>query len=481
MNRKKPDGFPANFLWGGAFAACQSEGAWNIDGRGISVSDIQPIIDPNKRKNIKSEVGGTFAEIKRLAADTTSNFPKRYGIDFYHTYKSDLALLKELGLTCFRTSISWPRLFPTGEEDVPNERGLQFYDDLIDEIIKNGMEPIITISHYEMPLHLSLKYGGFSNKKVIDLFMKYAELVLRRYGKKVKYWIPFNQINLLYPCGFKSTGVYDDYSDHLLEAYYQAVHNQLVCSALCKKIALEVNPDILVGVMLSDKVMYPKTCKPEDLILTMKRNQMQYFCSDVGLRGLYPGYAWRYFEDNKIRINETEDELGLIAKYKMDYLSFSHYSTRIISAETCDMNSYTFELNPYLKPTPWEWRIDPLGFYNAISTYWDRYQVPILISENGFGAIDKVEDGKIHDDYRIAYFRDYIAQMKEAVKDGVEILAYCTWAPIDIISSSTSEMSKRYGFIYVDQDDYGNGTKERIKKDSFYWYKNVIESNGEDL
>ena len=475
-------GFPKNFLWGGASAACQMEGAWKENGKGITVSDVQMYSRDLDRSKWKSEGGGSLEDIRRFSLDHEHLYPKRWGIDFYHRYKEDLALLKEMGFQCYRTSIAWARIFPNGDDAQPNEAGLQYYDSLIDEIIKNGMEPIITISHYEMPLHLVFKYGGFANKALINIYLRYAQLLLQRYGDRVRYWIPFNQINLFYPCGFKSTGVTDEEDGKTLEKYYQAAHNQFVCCARLKKYASDHNMNVMIGTMVSDRILFPKTCNPEDMVLTQKRNRMQFFFPDVQLLGHYPQYAIHYFDCESIDVNATEEELEDIRKNTLDFLAFSHYATRVINHETCTMDSRQFEQNPYLQPTPWEWRMDPMGFYHNICEYADRYHMPLLIGENGFGALDEISpDGKIHDDYRIRYLRDYIAAMKEAVIDGAEIIAYCAWSPIDMISSSTSEMSKRYGFVYVDQDDFGQGTGKRIKKDSFEWYKQVIASNGENL
>lgn len=476
------NGFPKNFLWGGASAACQMEGAWQEAGKGITVSDVQMYAKNQDRSTMKAEGGGSLKDIREYAQDTRKLYPKRWGIDFYHRYKEDLALLKEMGFQCYRTSIAWARIFPNGDDAQPNEAGLAFYDDLINEIVGNGMEPIITISHYEMPLNLVFQYGGFSNKALIDLYLRYAQLLLSRYGDRVKYWIPFNQINLFFPCGFKSTGVTEEGDGTTLEKYYQAAHNQFVCCAKLKEYAREHRLNVHIGTMVSDRILYPKSCNPEDIILTQKRNRMQYFFPDVQLQGSYPEYAIHYFAQNKIDVKATEEELKTIQENPLDFLAFSHYATRVIDHETCTMDSRHFEQNPYLKPTPWNWRIDPQGFYHSISEYTDRYHIPLIVAENGFGAIDQVtEDGNIHDNYRIRYFHDYIAAMKEAIIDGADIIAYCAWSPIDMISSSTSEMAKRYGFVYVDQDDFGNGTGERIRKDSFFWYKKVIATNGEDL
>ncbi len=475
--------FRENFLWGGAVAACQIEGAYDVDGRGLSTSDIHVYDTGLNRKKVR-ERGGTLEKIEKAVNDKEGYYPKRYGIDFYHTYKEDLKLLKELGFKAFRTSISWSRIFPNGDESEPNEKGLQFYDNLIDEIIRNGMEPVITMYHYDIPLGLVTGYGGFASRKVVDFYVNYAKILLKRYKGKVKYWIACNQINYVPVVKFGSLGIYDDQTtpDKMEELVYQAVHNQFVACALVKKAAMEIDPETKIGTMISDEIYYPATCRPQDIVFTLKKNRMQYYFTDVQFRGAYPGYALRYFSDHGIDLKIHEGDGEILRRYTMDYLAISYYYTKILDAQKNTMVPFDGLQNPYLEPTPWEWRADPLGCYYCISEYWDRYQKPIMIAENGFGAFDKIgEDGKIHDDYRISYLRRHIEQVKEAVKDGVDIIAYLSWAPIDMVSSSSNEMSKRYGYIYVDQDDLGSGTKKRMKKDSFYWYQKVIATNGEDL
>lgn len=480
--KKVLDGFPKDFLWGGAVAACQIEGAYNVDGRGLSTSDIHAYDKHINRANIEKEGGGTLAGIKAAIADTESYFPKRYGIDFYHTYKEDLALMKEMGFNSFRTSISWSRIFPKGDEEMPNEAGLKFYDSLIDEIIKNGMEPVITISHYDIPLHLVTEYGGFGNRKMIDFFVRYGKVLLERFKGRVKYWIVCNQINLVPVVQFGSLGIYDDQAENMEELMYQAVHNQFVAGAKIVELARTIDPNAIMGTMVADGTFYPATCKPEDVVLTMKKNRMQYYFTDVQFRGEYPVFALRYFKENNIHINIEEGDEEVLKNNTMDFMAISYYYSRIVDSTKNTMAAFDGEQNPNLEPTPWEWRADPLGFYNCLSQYWDRYEKPIMIAENGFGALDTVEaDGSIHDDYRIDYLRKHITQLKECVKDGVDIIAYLSWGPIDIVSSSSAEMSKRYGYIYVDLDDLGQGSGKRMKKDSFYWYKKVIETNGEDL
>ncbi|MFR4980697.1 MAG: glycoside hydrolase family 1 protein [Clostridium neonatale] len=474
--------FPKKFLWGGAVAACQIEGAYDVDGRGLSTSDLRAYDKNLDRTNIAQEGGDTLAGIKAALKDTTSYFPKRHGIDFYHTYKEDLALMKELGLKAFRTSISWSRIFPNGDELEPNEKGLQFYDRLIDEIIKNGMEPIITMSHYDIPIHLVIEYGGFANRKMIEFFVRYAKVLLERFKGKVKYWIVCNQINLVPTVNFGSLGLYDDQAENMEELMYQAVHNQFVAGAKVVELARKIDPEAIMGTMVADGTMYPATCKPEDVVLAMRKNRMQYYFTDVQFRGEYPIYALRYFEENDIHICMEPDDEALLKSNTFDYLAISYYYSKIVDSTKNTIKPFDAEQNSYLKPTPWEWRADPLGFYNSLSQYWDRYQKPLIIAENGLGALDKVEeDGSIHDQYRIEYLKLHIEQLKECIKDGVDIFGYLSWGPIDIVSSSSAEMSKRYGYIYVDLDDFGQGTGKRSKKDSFYWYQNVINSNGEEL
>ena len=473
-----PTGFPRDFMWGGAVAANQLEGAWDIDGKGICVADINEFQD-----NIAIEKKGnkelTRAYVEEAAASTDKIFPKRHGIDFYHTYKEDLKLLAGLGLKTFRTSINWSRIFPNGDDQMPNEAGLRFYNDLFDEIIKNGMEPMITISHYEMPLHLTTAYKGWYSREVIDFFVKYCNTVFDRYAGKVKYWIIVNQINLIGHESFNHLGVAEDVVDDLKSAKYQAVHNEMVACARATKYAHEHYPEMQIGMMLCGGPDYPASCKPEDMLATLKHNQMEYFFSDVLLRGYYPGYAFRFFEDNHIQVEFGEhDEEDL--KNTADFFSFSYYYTQICSKESYENGNEVYR-NKELPANPWGWTIDPIGFRILLNEFYDRYRKPIYVTENGIGCYDKLEDGQIHDSYRVDYLRDHIAQMKEAIKDGVDVRGYYAWGPIDIISCASSEMSKRYGFIYVDLDDYGKGSGERIKKDSYAWMQKVIASNGEDL
>ena len=473
-----PAGFPENFMWGGAVAANQLEGAWDEDGKGLCIADINEFRDDIAiEKKGNEELNRAY--IKEAVDSKEKVFPKRHGIDFYHTYKEDLKLLAGLGLKTFRTSINWSRIFPNGDDKEPNEAGLKFYDDLFDEILKNGMEPMITVSHYEMPLNLTMSYKGWYSREVIDFFVKYCNTVFDRYAGKVKYWILVNQINLIGHESFNHLGVAEDVVEDLRSAKYQAVHNEMVACARATKYAHEHHPEMQIGMMLCGGPDYPASCKPEDMLATLKHNQMEYFFADVLLRGKYPGYAFRFFEDQGIHVEFGEqDEEDF--KNTADFFSFSYYYTQVCSRESYEKGNDVYR-NKELPANPWGWTIDPVGFRILLNEFYDRYQKPIYVTENGVGYYDKLEDGQVHDDYRVDYYREHIRQMKEAIRDGVDVRGYYAWGPIDIISCSSSEMSKRYGFIYVDLDDYGKGTGKRIKKDSYAWMQKVIASNGEDL
>lgn len=475
MMKKNPKKFPTNFFWGGAVAANQLEGAFLEGGKGWCVADINRFkndVDITKKAN-KEE---TTEDILFAMNDTEGRYPKRTGIDFYHTYKEDLALLAETGMNSFRTSINWARIFPNGDEQEPNEEGLKFYDSLIDEIIKNGMEPLITISHYEMPIHLALEYNGWHNRKTIDFFVHYAEVLFKRYQGKVKHWILVNQMNLISFESFNHLGIPADRVENLEEAKYQAVHNELVACARAVKSAKEIDPTMQIGMMSYYGNVYPETGKPEDNLAALKYNQMEYFYSDILVRGEYPKYAYRFFEEQDLNIvfGESDEE---DFKNTVDFVSFSYYYTRILSADSDGP-----QINPELKTNEWGWGYDPIGLRIALNDYYDRYGLPIMITENGMGFYEDLnEEQTIEDDYRIDFLRMHIEQMKEAIYDGVDLIGYYPWGPIDLVSCSSSEMSKRYGFVYVDIDDYGNGTRKRFKKASFDWYKEVIATNGEKL
>lgn len=478
--------FPEDFLWGGATSACQIEGAYNLDGRGLSIADMVKFIPKEERSGDKPP-NLTKKEVEeQLKDDKGYSFPKRYGIDFYHRYKEDIRLLAEMGFNVFRLSISWSRIFPNGDDKEPNEAGLKFYDDVFDECKKCNIKPLVTLSHYDTPLNLALKYNGWSNRKLIDFFTKYVRTVFERYKDKVDLWLTFNEINVIARNAYTGGGVFLEDSKNPLELSYQTAHHQFVASALATKIAHEVNPNNKVGCMVARAVTYPETNNPLDILKAQKANQMNLFFTDIHARGEYPGYILRYFKENNISIKKEAGDDEILKLHPVDFISISYYKSVTESAnpkgERLPDSIFTGIKNPYLETSDWGWQIDPIGLRYALNDLYDRYNIPIFIVENGLGAYDKLEeDNKIHDDYRIDYLRKHIVQMREAIKDGVDLMGYTTWGPIDLVSDSTSEMSKRYGFIYVDMDDSGKGSLKRFKKDSFYWYKEVIKSNGENL
>lgn len=463
--------FPNNFLWGGAVAANQLEGAYDQDGKGLSTADVTPdgIIYPFDESMEKYNSYHT-------------------GIDFYNRYKEDIALFAEMGFKCFRTSIAWTRIFPNGDELEPNEKGLEFYDLLFDELLKNNIQPVVTISHYEMPLALVKNYGGWKNRKVIEFYERFAKVVLDRYKDKVKYWMTFNEINVILHAPFTGGGLVFEEGENKKNTMYQAAHHQFVASALAVKACHDIIPDAKIGCMLAYLPTYTLTSKPEDSIRALEQDRETLFFTDIQVRGYYPSYTKRYFAEHDIQIEIADGDEEILRKYKVDYLGFSYYMSRTVTTtlteeEAANGNMLLGDVkNPHLRASDWGWEIDPKGLRIALNTLYDRYQVPLFIVENGFGAVDVVEEGDIiNDDYRISYLRDHMIEMREAIADGVDLIGYTSWGPIDLVSASTAEMKKRYGYIYVDKDNEGNGTLRRIKKKSFHWYKEVIESNGSNL
>ncbi len=464
------DSFPEGFLWGGAIAANQAEGAWLEDGKGWDLASCFS-------KGVHHKFQGK--------PEKGSYSPHETAIDFYHRYKEDIALFAEMGFKVFRTSIHWSRIFPKGVEEEPNECGLQFYDDLFDELRKYHIEPLITISHYEMPLYLVEQYGGWRSRELIGFFEHYCRTIFTRYKDKVKYWLTFNEINNMRRNADYVAGViFDGTEGNLKQLIYQSAHHMFVASSMANKLCHEIIPDAKIGCMLSLSNIYPYNCDPQAVFETMDIRRKSLFFSDVMVRGYYPNYIFRLWEENNVHIQVEEGDLELIRSYPSEFVAFSYYRTSTHEAgkpSFFDTGGEFSTPNPFLKTSEWGWQIDPVGLRYTLNEIWDRYQVPVFPVENGLGAQDQVEDGKIHDPYRIEYLSEHLKAVKEAVKDGVEIMGYAYWGPIDIVSASTSEMKKRYGFIYVDKDNEGNGTLARIKKDSFEWYKRVIETNGEIL
>lgn len=490
--------FPKDFLWGGATAANQYEGAYAEDGKGLNTADVITAGSHTTPRMITwknpetGETGKTgmgfgsemfFPEGAVPAVLEGSYYPSHGATDFYHHYQEDIALMGEMGFKTLRLSMNWARIFPNGDDETPNEKGLAFYDAVFDECRKYGIEPLVTLSHYETPLHLVTAYGGWVNRKLIGFFEKYARTVFVRYKEKVKYWLTFNEINMMDMSPFMAGGI----MENTPQAKAQGAHNQFVASALAVKAAHEISPEIRVGQMLAYQPIYAMTCDPADQLFVMEAAQKTLFYSDVQAGGRYPAYKLKEYERNDVKLETEPDDFDLLEKYAVDFLSFSCYgsSTQTTHNEG-DKTSGNFVMgvkNPYLETNAWGWATDPACLRLSLNTLYDRYRKPLWIVENGIGWDDKKEaDGSVHDDYRINYLRQNIQSMDDAVNlDGVELMGYTMWGCVDLVSAGTGEMKKRYGFVYVDRDDEGNGTLERSRKDSFYWYQKVIKTQGADL
>lgn len=468
-------GLRKTFLWGGAVAANQCEGAYKADGKGLSTADVF--------------TAGTVDQPRQFTGRVLDGkyYPSHDAIDFYHRYKEDIALFAEMGFKCFRTSINWARIFPRGDEEVPNEAGLQFYDNLFDELLKHGIEPIITLSHYETPLELVKKYGSWRSRKLIDSFLRYCETVFTRYKDKVKYWLTFNEINVIMLHPTMSAGIEINDDEHFESVVYQAAHHQLVASAKAVKLARGINPNFKMGMMMLYPTFYAETCKPEDQLAALKAIDDHYYFSDVQVRGRYSEKALRRLASKGVTLQTEPGDAEALRQGTVDYLGFSYYNSNVATTRPdvtfTGGNMLNAVKNPYLTESDWGWAIDPTGLRIAMNKLYDRYQIPLFVVENGLGAEDKVEsDGRIRDPYRIEYLRQHIQALKAAViEDGVDCLGYTAWGCIDLVSAGTGEMKKRYGFIYVDRDNQGQGSLARSRKDSFYWYQKCIESNGEEL
>ncbi|BDO13781.1 glycoside hydrolase family 1 protein [Klebsiella quasipneumoniae] len=464
--------FPNDFLWGGAVAANQCEGAFDVDGKGLSIQDVLP--------------KGIMAPVTELP--TCDNL-KLKGIDFYHRYKDDIKMFAEMGFKVFRTSIAWSRIFPNGDDSIPNEKGLKFYDDLFDECHKYGIEPLVTISHYETPLNLSKKYNGWANRRMVEFYTNFATTIFERYKHKVKYWLTFNEINSVLHQPLMSGGIFTPKEELSKQDLFQAVHHEFIASALAISKGREIMPDAKFGCMILSMPIYPLTPNPDDVLVAMQAEHMNDFFGDVHVRGYYPGYMKRYFKENNIRIH-FEDGDEKILQNTVDFVSFSYY---VSVCETADKsikpaigNLIGGVPNPYLESSEWGWQIDPKGLRITLNKYYDRYQKPLFIVENGLGAQDVLVTDingnfTVEDDYRIKYLNEHLVQVEEAIADGVPVMGFTTWGCIDLVSASTAEMKKRYGLIYVDRNNDGSGTMARYKKKSFFWYKDVINSNGKSL
>ncbi|EOL48989.1 6-phospho-beta-glucosidase [Enterococcus caccae] len=472
--------FRKDFLWGGATAANQCEGGYNEGGRGLANVDLAPV-GPDRFPVITGEK-------KMFAFDEEHFYPAQNAIDMYHRYKEDIALFGEMGFKTYRLSIAWSRIFPLGDETEPNEEGLKFYEDLFKECRKYNIEPLVTITHFDCPMHLVEKYGAWRSREMVGFYENLCNVIFNRYKGLVKYWLTFNEINMILHAPFMGAGLYFEEGENKEQVKYQAAHHELLASAIATKIAHEVDPENQVGCMLAAGTNYAYTCKPEDVWAARKADRENFFFIDVQSRGEYPAYALKELEREGIELPIEEGDLELLKEHTVDFISFSYYSSRVQSTdpainEKTAGNIFASVKNPYLEASEWGWQIDPLGLRTTMNDLYDRYQKPLFIVENGLGAVDTPdENGNVIDDYRIEYLAAHIQAMKDAVElDGVDLLGYTTWGCIDLVSAGTGEMKKRYGFIYVDRDNEGNGTLKRSKKKSFDWYKKVIATNGEDL
>lgn len=468
--------FPEGFLWGASTAANQVEGGWNEDGKGVSVIDVQAL--------------GSHGREVTDGIQPDRIYTSHKATDFYHHYKEDIALFAQMGLKAYRMSIAWTRIFPNGTEQVPNEAGLVFYDRVFDELHKYGIEPVVTISHYEPPYALS-NQGGWTNREMIGHYLRYCKAIFQRYKGKVKYWLTFNEIN----CAqvkfgvMTAAGVNCNFWDPINteQLRYQALHHQFIASAQAIMLGRSIDPEFRFGCMLASMLNYPLTCHPDDVLLAQQTNQVKYlFCGDVMIRGRYPNYIGRWFREQDIHIEMQPEDEAILAQGKVDFCALSYYMTYCTghdrSAEKISGNLLEGLKNPYLETSEFGWQIDPVGLRYLLNDLYDRWQLPLMIVENGLGAKDTVEDGKVHDAYRIAYLREHIKALEATIsEDNVPVMGYMPWSALDLIALSTGNVEKRYGFIYVDVDNEGNGSYDRIPKDSFAWYKKVIATNGEDM
>lgn len=489
--------FPVDFLWGGATAAHQIEGGFLKGGKGVDTSDCRLTSSkygPEQlNRAMKLETRSMYEEAK--ISDSVENYPFRWGSDHYNHWKEDIDLLAEMGLKIYRLSISWARIFPNGDDEIPNEEGLQFYRNIFEECKKKNIKVYCTMVHYAMPINIVDKYGGWKNREVINLFVNYAKTLIENFKDYVEIWLPFNEINsgVFHPyngVGYVLPDEFVSKKDPFEEDWteiYQGLHNQFVANAKIVKMAHEIDPNIKISCMIARFVPYPMNCRPDNVLLALQTEQeINFFFTDVMVRGYYPSYTRKLFEKYNVQIVKEKGDDELLRQYTSDLVSFSYYFSSVAgqeeNVEETDGNLITTKVNPYLEKSEWGWQIDPTGLRIALNVIWDRYQKPVFIAENGLGAKDVLEeDGCVHDPYRIAYMREHIKAMAEAIDDGVDLIGYTMWGIIDLVSSGTLQMSKRYGMIYVDCDDEGNGSFKRFKKDSFDWYKNVIKTNGEEL
>ena len=485
--------FPDNFLWGGATAANQYEGGWNEGGRGMTLSDVTTggtvktprqitWFDKYGNPHHSPEHGFKLPEGGEYAVLADEYYPNHKATDFYHHWKEDIALFAEMGFKVFRMSIAWSRLFPTGLETEPNPEGVAFYRAVFEELKAHNIEPLVTIWHFDTPLYLEEHEGGWNNRKLTDLYVHFAETCFREFKGLVKYWLTFNEINNT----IQFLDLMDEVSDEDYQDAYQKLHYQYVASARAVKAGHEIDPENKIGCMICGITNYALTCDPADVWENIYRWERNLFYSgDVQCQGEYPVFAKRLWQEHNVALDITDEDVKFLKEGTVDFYSFSYYmSNAVTTHETDDQVGGNFTMGarkPYLNYSEWGWALDPKGLEIFCEVMWDRYHKPLMIVENGLGAIDKVEeDGSIHDDYRIDYFKKHIAAMHHILDMGIDLIGYTPWGCIDLVSAGTGEMRKRYGFIYVDMNDAGEGSMNRSRKDSFYWYKKVIESNGQE-
>ena len=458
--------FRDDFLWGGAATAHQAEGAVEEGGKGLSIIDR-----------------------RRIPEDGTDF---RAGIDFYHRYKEDIRLLKEMGMNCYRFSISWSRIYPNGDDPEPNEEGLAFYEKVIDELLANGITPMPTLYHFDIPLHLAEKYGGFAERTVCFLFERYAETCFRRFGSKVKLWLTFNEQNTIED-QLEYYGI-DPELQQSPEIKYRVIHHVMLAHCLAVRAARRISPELQIGGMVVYPPVYPKSCAPEDVSAAQF---MQHMFTDVYLDlfadGAYPSYFTAFLREKEIRLPIEPEDLDIFAENTVDFLAFSYYRSGCVSAKEeaaartdpmriSDFATGTLSPNPLLPRTRWGWTIDPVGFRIALDRVYSRYRMPVYVVEAGIGAWEEPDENHfVHDDYRIRFFADHLRQLRLAVsEDGVDVRSFLTWGPIDIISSQ-GFMSKRYGFVYVNRGEKDLRDMKRYPKQSFSWIRKVFLSNGEEI
>lgn len=479
--------FPEDFLWGGATSAAQFEGGYQEGGRGLSHLDYVKFLGKDSAEGSKTH--WLTPEVYQYNKDHEDEFffPFRKGSDFYHHYKEDIALLAEMGFKCFRLSVSWSRLFPTGMEDTPLEAGVQFYHDVFQECLKYQIEPLVTMLHYEVPAYITENLNGWESRKTIDHFVRYTKFLIDEYKDEVKYWITFNEINMIMNCSYLGGGLFTEKSELDEDScVFTSLHHMLIASARTVKYFHEHHKNGMIGLMIARLQNYAYTCSPKDVLAAQAQNRFNYFPLDIAVKGRYPKFILNYFEERNIRIDLSEEDRKILSEGTIDFTAISYYHTGVISADEDkkeDIGLLIRKLsNPHIGKTAWGWGIDPDGLRITLNEMNDRYGLPVFIVENGMGAYEELDENhEIHDDYRIAYLKAHIEAIRDAILDGAEVLGYTPWGCIDLCSCSYASMSKRYGFIYVDADDLGRGSYARYRKDSFYWYQKVIRTNGEDL